>query len=487
MGTWSQGHPWAIPGFFGGAIVVVFVLTLFTRGRQLRNATTHGSARWATYGEVRRSGLSTTHGVVVGVMKGQTFYDDGPTHVLLCGPTRSTKGVTHIQPTLRTWQHSALVLDPKRGENYAATVRERHLLGQVDVFAPYDRPRACINVMDTIRRGTLQECGDALTIAQSLVAPYKMASESSTSLHFRELAERLLTAALLHVSYTARQPSLPLLWQFLTQQHKDLASCLRTMQQTAHVTAGVHQAIFSLTTSIKNITGDRELSGVWTTATRPLGLYSDPLIAASTERSTVTLTDLQQGPAPLSLFLSAPSPRALERLYPVYRVILDVALVRLMDRAVTTPARRLLIVGEELPAYGYVHALDKGASDMAGYGIKGFYVVQDLEQFEEVYGPKNTIWGNTETKIFHAPNNEKTAERISKYLLGDATLAHPVASRQDGFIGGGSVSHQHVGRALLTTDEVMGLDPRMALVRRTGVKPMLLEKLGYDPKKREGV
>jgi type IV secretory pathway TraG/TraD family ATPase VirD4 len=48
-----------------------------------------------------------------------------------------------------------------------------------------------------------------------------------------------------------------------------------------------------------------------------------------------------------------------------------------------------------------------------------------------------------------------------------------------------SVSYQHVERPLLTPDEVQALDPSQMIVRRTGVKPMLLGKLGYDPRYRD--
>jgi type IV secretion system protein VirD4 len=338
-------------------------------------------------------------------------------------------------------------------------------------------------VLDTIRLKTLHEHGDALTIAQSLTAPHKMISENATSLHFRELAAMLLTAALLHVCYTTARPSLAACWHFLTQQHADLAACLQTMRHTRHTPYGVHPTIAQFTQAISNITGDRELSSVWTTMIRPLSLYADPLIAASTDTSTVSLDDLQHGPEPLALYLLAPSPRSLERLHPVYRVIVDVAMARLTDRPVSATARRLLVCAEELPAYGYMHAINKGASDMAGYGIKGLFVAQDIDQFEDTYGQKNTIWGNTETKIFHAPDNERTAERISRYILGAATVENPVQSRQ-GFLRDGSVSYQHVERPLLTTDEVQSLDPSQMIVRRTGSKPMLLYKLGYDPAKR---
>jgi type IV secretion system protein VirD4 len=483
LGHWGQQHPQVIWGSMGGALLLGMALRVLTGGHR-RHRDMHGSARWATYGEVKRSGLSRRHGVVVGVMQGQTFYDNGPKHVLLCGPTRSTKGVCHIQPTLQTgWRHSALILDPKRGENYDLTHATRQMYGRVAAFTPYQLPQVKIDVTDTIRLRTLHEHGDALTIVQSLVAPYKMVQENSTSLHFRELAAMLGTAALLHVCYTAPRHSLAVVWHFLTQQHRTLGDCLHTMLRTRHTPHGVHPTIAQFTQAIRNITGDRELSSVWTTLVRPLSLYADPLIAASTETSTLHLEDLQHGPAPLSLYLLAPSPRSLERLHPVYRVIVDVAMARLTDRPVSASAQRLLVCAEELPAYGYMHSLNKGASDMAGYGIKGFYVVQDLDQFEDVYGQKNTIWGNTETKIFHAPDNERTAERISRYILGAATVANPVTSRQ-GFLRDGSVSYQHVERPLLTTDEVQARDPAQMIVRRTGSKPMLLWKLGYDPAKR---
>lgn len=484
LGQWSQQHPYVVMGMLFGAPLLVLTLKALT-GAGSGPRDTHGSARWARYREVTRSGFSRRAGVVVGTMQGQTFLDNGPTHVFLCAPTRSGKGVFHIQPTLTCgWPHSVLVCDPKRGENYEATRDVRAQLGRVEAFAPYGRPQACINVLDTIRMGTIHAHNDALTIMHSLSAPQRMAEETPTSLHFRELATMLGTAGLLHVCYTCPRPSLAAAWHFFTQQHRTLKDCLKTMRTTRHTPYGVDPTIAQFVRAIQNISGDRELSSVWTTLIRPLSLYADPLVAASTDTSTLDLEDLQQGTQPLSLYLLAPSTRALERLHPVYRVIVDVAMSRLMDRPVARYKHRLLVVADELPAYGYVHSFNLGAGDMAGYGIKGMYIAQDLEQFENTYGPKNTIWGNTDVKIFHAPANERTADRISRYLLGSATVASPVASRQ-GVLGPGSVSYQVVERPLLTTDEVQSLAPDQMLIRRTGAKPMLLGKLGYDPTKRE--
>jgi len=120
---------------------------------------------------------------------------------------------------------------------------------------------------------------------------------------------------------------------------------------------------------------------------------------------------------------------------------------------------------------------------MAGYGVKGMQVTQVRPALEEVYGAQSAIWGNTDCKIFHAPTNDLTAKRLSDNLMGRGTVAHPVESRQAGLFGTRSVSLQHVARPLLTTDEVMELDPRMEIVRLSGCKPIRCAKVDYrrDP------
>jgi type IV secretion system protein VirD4 len=501
VGGWGQAHQWTLFYVMLGFMVLMIVLSI-VHGRHRAHATTHGSARWATRREVKRAGLFARRGVIVGRCKGQIMLDDSEMHMLLCGPTRGGrfgqrwggKGTGVIIPTLlclahlggwqAAWPESAIVTDPKDGETVDATAPGRKAAGQrVAIFCPHRSPQVRINVRDFIRLKTPHECADATTIAQSLTAPEKMARESATSLHFRELATLLLTAALLHVCYTVRQASLAALWRFLTQQQEDLHQCLAVMRQTQHSSQGIHQAIFSLTSAIKNITGDRELSSVWSTAIRPLVLFNDPLVAASTDTSTLDLHDLQYGPDPVTLYLVAESPRALERLHPLYRVILDVAMARLMQHPTRTWRHRLLFVGDELPAYGYIRAIEKGAADMAGYGMKLLAVTQDLAMLEEVYGERSALWGNTDVKIFQAPTNDYTAKRISENLMGRGTMVNPVEQRQAGVLGRHAVSLQHVARALLTPDEVMELDPRKEIVRLSGMKPILCERVNYrrDP------
>ena len=317
LGRWGQTHQTAVLSGVLATPLLLGGMSLARRGRRAAT-TTHGSARWATAREVRQAGLLAPHGVVLGRHGGRLLADDSETHSLLVAPTRSGKGVGIIIPTLLTWRPSALVLDPKDGENYDVTApwRARVAGNQIAYFTPCRTPHTCVNVLDTIRVGKPSEVGDTQIVSHSLVSPQKMARESSTSLHFRELAALVLTASILHVKYTVRGASLARVWYFLTQQHPTLHACLKTLRTTAHHAAGVHQAIAALTTALSNITGDRELSAVWSTAIRPLTLYNDPLIARSTDTSTFALEDLQYGATPMTLYLVAPSPRALERLHP---------------------------------------------------------------------------------------------------------------------------------------------------------------------------
>ncbi len=464
---------WAL----GGMAALGLGLRLVTGGRPEQEV--HGSARWATPREVKRAGLYSERGVVLGKHAGRILRHDGPEHILLIGPTRSGKGVGIIIPTLLDWPESVIVLDPKDGENYDVTARWREQISNVHAFTPCRTPQTCINVLDAIRLGTPHAVGDADVIAHSLTAPAKLQGEGSTGAHFRELATLLLGASILHVCYTALIRSLGGVWHFLTQMHTRLSDALQAMVKTIHPDPDAHRAIVSMVRAIQNITGDRELSSVWSTAIRPLALYNDPMVAASTDTSDFSLDSLQYGQRPTSLYLIAPSPMALERLHPIYRVILDVATERLMSHKVRTWKHQLLYVLDELPWHGYCRAIDKGIAVQAGYGMRDLVVTQDLGGLFETFGEHTAIWGNCKVKVIHTPDNDLTAKRIAENILGPTTI-HSTAE--------GASYGQHISRSqttspqrrlLLTTDEVLELPYDMEIIRMGGEKPVLAQKLDY--------
>ena len=161
LGRWGQTHQTEMLTGLLGLPVALGVTSLVLRGRRAAT-TTHGSARWATPREVGQAGLYGRQGVVLGRLGGRLLGDASETHVLLVAPTRSGKGVGVIIPTLLSWPASAIILDPKDGENYDVTApwRAQAAGNQIAYFTPCRTPHTCINVLDTIRVGQPSEVGD---------------------------------------------------------------------------------------------------------------------------------------------------------------------------------------------------------------------------------------------------------------------------------------------------------------------------------------
>ena len=84
--------------------------------------TTYGSARWADAADVRKAGLTQPVGVFLGHHESQYLRHEGPEHVLTFAPTRSSKGVGTVVPTLLSWPASVVVHDIK-GEKLDAHCR----------------------------------------------------------------------------------------------------------------------------------------------------------------------------------------------------------------------------------------------------------------------------------------------------------------------------------------------------------------------------
>ena len=125
------------------AIVVAIAMSVW-RGRENRNANTYGTARWATREDIRKAGLLSDTGVVLGQFHNNYLRHDGAEHVLCFAPTRSGKGVGLVIPSLLTWPGSAIVHDIK-GENWQLTAGFRARHGRVLLFDPTNARSSAYN------------------------------------------------------------------------------------------------------------------------------------------------------------------------------------------------------------------------------------------------------------------------------------------------------------------------------------------------------
>jgi type IV secretion system protein VirD4 len=452
-------------------------------GRDARN--THGSARWATKGDARRAALLGSVGVVVGGWKGTLrvgpLHHNGPEHVMAYAPTRSGKGVGLVVPTLLTWLESALVLDIK-GENYALTAGWRHSLGhRVLRFDPAALTgSARYNPLAEVRLGSPYQVADCQNIASMIIDPEGKGLKD----FWMKEGWGWLTAAILHVLYkTSRDTggskvaTLADVHEFMSvggDEIEDAGSegdasfkaLLDDMTQYEHGDQVADRVVRAAASGMKK-RAPNERSGVHSSAKVDLALYADPIVARNTSTCDFRINDLMNGDKPAALYLVIP-PKDIKRLRPLYRLMLNQILNRLMPeltfnhgQAVKHYRHRLLLMLDEFTSLGKLDIFQEALAYMAGYGLKTFIIVQDIAQLQshEAYGKDESITSNCHIRVAYAPNKYETARALSD-MTGKTTLIQRKRSRsaKGGELTGSiSESISEVGRNLMTPDECMTL------------------------------
>lgn len=302
----------------GGIVAfAVAVAMALWRAREIKRVTTYGSARWSTLSEIRKAGLCSADGVVLGQLEGQYLRHDGPEHVLCFAPTRSGKGVGLVVPTLLTWPGSAIVHDIK-GENWSLTAGWRARFGRVLLFDPTNTKSAAYNPLLEVRRGEW-EVRDVQNIADVLVDPEGALEKRN---HWEKTSHSLLVGTILHVLYAEKDKTLAGVANFLSDPRRPIETTLRAMMTTPHLgKAGVHPMVASAARELLN-KSENERSGVLSTAMSFLGLYRDPVVARVTRCCDWRICDLVEGKYPTTLYLVVP-PSDISRTKPLVRLILN--------------------------------------------------------------------------------------------------------------------------------------------------------------------
>ena len=457
----------------------IFLAMSLRRRRGSAVSGLHGTAHWATREEVEASGLlaspSNLEGVYVGGWQdaggGPLNYlrHSGPEHVLSFAPTRSGKGVGLVLPTLLSWPGSVVCYDIK-GENWAHTSgwRKQHGGNVVIKFEPTasDGSSASFNPLEEIRLGEDEEVADAQNIATILVDP----DGKGLNDHWAKTSFALLTGAILHCCYERRAESgLPAtladVGALLADPEREIEEVLEGMLFCKHVDGQPHAVVAQEARAMLN-KDKRELSSVVSTAISFLTLYRDPLIARQTARSDFRIKDLVACERPVSLYLVV-RPSDADRLRPLVRLMLTQIVRRLTERldfqggVGNGPGKhRLLMMLDEFASLKKLSVIQEGLAVVAGYGIKMFLIVQDLEQIHGIYGQHESIVGNCHVRIAYAPNKLATAELLSR-MSGQTTIIHTkktVSGKRTGLVlGQVNETIQEVQRPLLTADEAMRL------------------------------
>ena len=463
---------------YGGTLLGILgaCISSALRGAGQKQATTFGSAHWATSKDIKASGLMDGKGVVLGKTADGTYLrHDGPEHVIVIAPTRSGKGVGIVIPTLLSTSSSVLVYDPK-AENWKYTAGYRSSFSRTICFGPGEPNSAHFNPLLEVRRGDL-EVRDVQNIADMIVDP----EGKGMSDHWAKTGHSLLVGTILHVLYDEKNKTLAGVANFLSNPDHTIVQTLEAMMKAKHTDDRTHAVVAAAARDMLN-KSENERSGVLSTAMSFLSLYRDPIVARNTADSDFRIMDLVQSTNPVSLYLVIP-PSDINRLRPLFRLMVNQICRRLTEELNPTANKhRLLLLLDEFPALGRLDFFETALGLIAGYGIKAMLISQSSNQLDKTYGPKNSILDNTHVRVFYAPNTIETAEAVSR-MLGQKTEVHQqmnyAGHRLSPFLEHMSVSDHESARALMTPGEVMELPHTDELIFVAGQPPIRAKKIRY--------
>lgn len=474
---------------FAGPPMLVFLIIVAGGRGQKPVKDLHGSAYWAGKKEIKEMGYLDGQGVYVGGFwdagrKRQLYLrHNGPEHILCFAPTRSGKGVGLILPTLLSWPDSSVVLDIK-GENHALTSGWLESQGnRVLRFDPADpsHTSARFNPLEEIRLDTERGIADVQQVVSMVLDPDGKGLED----YWNKAAFGFFGGVVLHCLITVqaregRRASMydvslmledpdraegegpkELFKEMIATNHVALLS-----QVFPHISKELADAMHIFCASAASgmlAKAGKEMAGVVSTATANLGLYRDPVIARNIGTSDFRIADLMNQAAAINLYLVI-SPADIDRLRPLLRIFTNQLLGRLTEKmefgaggTKISYQHRLLLMFDEFTSLGKLAIVERAIAFMAGFGVKGYFIVQDTKQLNAAYGQDNALMANCHVRIAYAPNLPETAEYLSK-LTGTTTVVQRKKSISNGKGGRGtSVSIQETARPLLTPDECLRL------------------------------
>ena len=480
LGAEKGDSIWTIGNWMFSAFAVILLIRMLSAPLILHFGSesddSHGSARFADKREIAPL-VQSRSGLLIGrdPRTKQLLRYNGPAHLLTMAPTRSGKGVGTIIPNLLTADRSIICIDPK-GENAMIAGEARLRFGPVhilDPFAAASSPSAAFNPLDHLDPESVDVADDVATLADALVFDEP---GSSGDAHWNEEAKALIAGLLLHsvAAESVDRRNLSTLRHYLTMPPDAFHSLLLDMQASDGLNGLIARA------ANRHLgKSDREASGVLSAAQRHTHFLDSPRMTKVLASSDFRFADLKTGKA--TVFLVLPPDRLA-----VYSRWLRLLITQsLIDMARTTSSSvqtdpPVLYLLDEFAALGHLAPIERAMGLMAGYGVQLWPILQDVHQLRATYGHRaGTFLSNAGVLQVFGVNDHESARLVSD-LLGQETVIFKTAARAlDSEKSGLSFAEQHVGRSLLTPDEVRNLPASDELLFIAGQRPIVARKLRY--------
>ena len=376
-------------------------------------------------------------------------------HIVTVAGSRAGKGRSAIIPNLLIYTGSVVCIDPK-GENARITAEQRAApvsqggLGQeVYVLDPFkvsgvpDRFQATFNPFWSIDLNDIDGLEQVSALADSIVVP-----TDPKDAHWDSSARDLIEAIILHVLTWPRyhdRRNLSTVRELLINGDPDALTVPASSGQPQIVFpsgitggAGAKDMDVLLESMLKNTAcagvvsgqarnllnmGQEERGSVLSTARRNTKFLDGTAIPANLEKSkhNLTMRRFRLAKRGATVYLCLPA-----RYMTTHSRWLRLFLNALMGEVESTPPAKkvpILAILDEFPILGYMSKLESAIGFMAGFGLKIWTILQDINQIKRDYPNSwETFLGNAGVCQYFGNSDRSTLEYVSQNL-GEVEVA----------------------------------------------------------------
>lgn len=379
-------------------------------------------------------------------------------HVCLVANTRSGKGTSVVLPNICSWPGSLVVVDPK-GENATVAAARRgrgsdycegmgqdvRILDPFNVVSGQDAYKAHFNPLDALDPEHPEVIDRAAMIADSLV----VVREDGKDPFWEESARAMVKALILHIItwpfldgarnlITLRDMIVRGDWLGVESAkeagHEDIPSAQALLWNALINNQALNGIISGMGETYNSMMkqNPKGFDGVRQTVITHTEFLDSPGMRVCLSRSDFELSDLKAKASGMSLFLSLPQ-RYMPTHYRWLRMMVSLVTSE-MEIVRQQPAcgHPVMLMLDEFAGLERMKSIENAVAQIAGYGVRLFFILQSLEQLKKVYRDSwETFLANTGIKIFFGINDHFSREYISK-MLGETEVYRDVQTSSEG-------------------------------------------------------
>ncbi|MGQ0556014.1 MAG: type IV secretory system conjugative DNA transfer family protein [Nitrospiraceae bacterium] len=471
-------------GFRATGLTLMRLQNLLIRREAMAKTTQRGSASWASTKDLKHAGLYDTSGVFLGCdTKGRPLFFDGEIHGLTLAPAGSGKTIAFSVPALCHSSLPTIVSDfkgtlavmtkslrEKQHRQQVFCVNPAHLyMDHLGIPARYNPLQILLDDwLDSDRTKDLVADGQAISLQL-----YPEPSSPGENVFFRSGSRKIIELVLIYlvVFHGASKATLSEVLSLLRNVKQLIEVCEMAMASTilngelADMAAELHYKLTGQDT--------RQVDSFLEGAVQALAPFSSSgWLAESTSTCDFRFKDLKENP--VTVYLIA-DPTKMKVFAPWMGLLGWAAITELTRCQNTKPVFFLL---DEATNFR-IENLSNSLTGLREFGIRVWFVIQELEEYARVYGRESleTLLSQTEVKQIFGASGSKTCELISR-MLGEQTVKSLHVNlgrmRYDPIVQ--SVSEQ--ARRLLTPDEVRQFTDTILFIRN--LPPIKALKVSYS-------